>query len=220
MKMILFPNPDPPFNLATRYPAWFSQDRTLAPPGVRLSKRGGLWCLQTETVELTEAAGQLTATDCDVFHEGVSVYSISCDDWIRQYVRRGQEVGSIPVGVEGIDYYIADSSTVIIDHVCDPTRVNCEFFDAFEWSDGVVINRPKAEQIHMDKIRKVRNKELAAKDITFMRAVESGDTDAQSTIKTEKEALRNIPQTFDLTTDTPTPAELKQKWPEGLPKEE
>ena len=219
MLMILFPNPNPPFNLATRYPAWFSQDRTLAPPGVRLSKRAGLWCLQTETVELTEAAGQLTATDCDVFHEGVSVYSISCDDWIQIIVQRGQEAGSIPAGVEGTDYYIVDSSTVITDHVCDPSKVNCEFFDAFEWSDGIVVNRPKAEQIHMDLIRVVRNKELAAKDITFMRAVEDGDTDAQATIKTEKQTLRDIPATFDLT-DAANPEALKAKWPTELPDRE
>jgi len=81
------------------------------------------------------------------------------------------------------------------------------------------VNMTKARVIHMDAIRVVRNAELAAKDITFMRAVEAGDTSAQATIATEKQALRDIPQTFDLTTDNDTPEELKQKWPEGLPKE-
>ena len=75
----------------------------------------------------------------------------------------------------------------------------------------------KARGIQMDKIREMRNKELAALDITFMRAVEDGDTDAQATIKSKKQELRDIPQTFDLTTDTPE--QLKEKWPEGLPKE-
>ena len=80
------------------------------------------------------------------------------------------------------------------------------------------VNMPKARGIHMDVIRKARNTELAAKDITFMRAVEAGDTDAQATIATEKQALRDIPQTFDLTTDTPE--QLKAKWPSELPARE
>ena len=81
----------------------------------------------------------------------------------------------------------------------------------------VVVNMAKARGIQMDKIREVRNKELAALDIPFMKALEDGDTDSQATIKTKKQILRDIPQTFDLTTDTPE--ELKQKWPDGLSKE-
>ena len=82
---------------------------------------------------------------------------------------------------------------------------------------AIKINMDKATVIQMGKIREVRNKELSALDITFMRAVEDEDTDAQATIKAKKQELRQIPQTFDLTTDTPE--ELKEKWPEGLPKE-
>jgi len=83
----------------------------------------------------------------------------------------------------------------------------------------VIVNMEKARGIQMDKIRAVRNKELVAKDIEFMRAIEDGDTDVQATIKATKQELRDIPQTFDLTTDNDTSEELKQKWPEGLPKE-
>jgi ABC-type transport system substrate-binding protein len=86
-------------------------------------------------------------------------------------------------------------------------------------ADGVpVVNMAKARGIHMDVIRLSRNAELAAKDITFMRAVEAGDTDTQATIATEKQTLRDIPQTFDLTTDTPE--ELKAQWPTELPARE
>jgi hypothetical protein len=70
---------------------------------------------------------------------------------------------------------------------------------------------------HMDKIRVARNKELEAKDITFMRAVEAGDTDAQATIGTEKQVLRDIPATFDITTGVTTPDQLRGKWPTELP---
>jgi len=87
------------------------------------------------------------------------------------------------------------------------------------WKQGssqVDVDMPKARGIQMDKIRVVRNKELAKKDIEFMKALEADDG-SSTTIATEKQALRDIPQTFDLTTDTTE--ELKEKWPEGLPKE-
>ena len=80
------------------------------------------------------------------------------------------------------------------------------------------VNMTKARAIHLTEIRRVRNAELAAKDTTFMRAVEAGDTSAQSAIAAEKQVLRDIPQTFDLTTDTPE--ELNAKWPAELPARE
>lgn len=81
------------------------------------------------------------------------------------------------------------------------------------------VNMAKARGVQMDKIRVQRNYELMKKDLESLRAIESGDAVAQITIATEKQALRDIPQTFDLTTDNDSPEELKQKWPEGLPKE-
>ena len=80
----------------------------------------------------------------------------------------------------------------------------------------IKVNMEKARGIQMDKIREVRNKELAKKDIEFMKALEADDG-SHKVIAVEKQELRDIPQTFDLTTDTPE--ELKEKWPEGLPKE-
>ena len=95
------------------------------------------------------------------------------------------------------------------------------FFGAWECTDGLVTcNMAKARGVHMDAIRVVRNAELAAKDITFMRAVEAGDTDAQATIGTEKQVLRDLPATFDITTDVDTPEKLKAKWPTELPARE
>ena len=83
----------------------------------------------------------------------------------------------------------------------------------------VNVNMTKARAIHLAEIRKVRNTELAAKDVTFMRAVEAGDADAQATIGTEKQTLRDLPATFDLTT-AGTPALLKGLWPSELPARE
>ena len=84
----------------------------------------------------------------------------------------------------------------------------------------VNVNMTKARAIHLAEIRRVRNEELVKEDVTFMRAVEDGDTDAQNTIKTKKQTLRDLPATFDITTDVDTPDKLKAKWPTELPARE
>jgi hypothetical protein len=84
----------------------------------------------------------------------------------------------------------------------------------------VSVNMTKARAIHLEEIRKVRNAELVKEDITFMRAVEAGDTDTQATIATKKQTLRDLPATFDITTDVDTPEKLKAKWPAELPARE
>ena len=82
------------------------------------------------------------------------------------------------------------------------------------------VNMTKARAIHLEEIRRVRNEELVKEDVTFMRAIEAEDTDAQATIKTKKQTLRDIPATFDITTDVGTPEKLKAKWPTELPARE
>jgi hypothetical protein len=129
----------------------------------------------------------------------------SDDAQLESFIARKQADGGIPAGVE---LRILDNSEFPTDRT---------FRDA--WEDlgigSVQVNLPKARGIHMDKIRLVRNNELANLDVPFMKALEDGDTDTQATIKIKKQELRDIPQTFDLTTDTPE--ELKNKWPDSLP---
>ena len=84
----------------------------------------------------------------------------------------------------------------------------------------VNVDMTKARAIHLEEIRRVRNEELVKEDVTFMRAVEDGDTDTQATIKTKKQTLRDLPATFDITTDVDTPEKLKAKWPTELPARE
>ena len=79
----------------------------------------------------------------------------------------------------------------------------------------VIINMTKARAIHLAEIRRVRNAELVKLDVPWMKAVEAGDTSAQAIITEEKQTLRDIPQTFDLTARTP--AQLSAKWPKELP---
>ena len=82
------------------------------------------------------------------------------------------------------------------------------------------VNMTKARAIHLEEIRKVRNAELVKEDVTFMRAVEAGDTGTQATIATKKQTLRDLPATFDIPTDVDTPEKLKAKWPAELPARE
>ena len=84
----------------------------------------------------------------------------------------------------------------------------------------ISVNMTKARAIHLEEIRKVRNAELVKEDVTFMRAVEAGDTDTQATIATKKQTLRDIPATFDITTGVTTPELLKARWPTELPARE
>lgn len=79
------------------------------------------------------------------------------------------------------------------------------------------VNIAKARNIHMDHIRKSRNAELVKLDVPSLRAQETGDATEQAKIATEKQKLRDIPQTFDLSSKS-TPKALKDTWPEELPK--
>lgn len=101
----------------------------------------------------------------------------------------------------------------------DTAGPNRYFRDAVVWDDTEPSkcrsDMAKARRIHMDRIRKVRNAQLVAKDIEQTKAVEAKDTSAQATIAREKQALRDIPQKFDLT--APDAETLKRKWPPGLP---
>jgi hypothetical protein len=100
--------------------------------------------------------------------------------------------------------------------MCFDSKCHDTYFrDACE-DDGtnIVVNMPKARGIHMDRIREIRDAELVKTDVTFMMAMGVGDTAALATIATEKQTLRDIPQTFDLTTKTPE--QLKALWPAEL----
>ena len=82
------------------------------------------------------------------------------------------------------------------------------------------VNMTKARVIHLTEIRRVRNEELVKEDINMLKAIEAEDASAQSTVATKKQVLRDIPATFDITTDVDTPAKLKAKWPTELPARE
>lgn len=71
--------------------------------------------------------------------------------------------------------------------------------------DKVYVCIDKARDIHMSRIREARNARLTELD----KRKYGAEHDA------ERQALRDIPQTFDLT-PAQTPEELKTLWPENL----
>jgi hypothetical protein len=84
----------------------------------------------------------------------------------------------------------------------------------------ITVNMSKARAIHLAEIRRVRNEELVKEDVNYTKAVEAGDSSAQAAVATKKQALRDLPATFDLTTGVSTTDQLKAKWPTELPDRE
>lgn len=65
--------------------------------------------------------------------------------------------------------------------------------------------------IFKDKIREVRTPLLAAEDVVYMKALEAGDSDAQTASVAKKKALRDAPAAKAIT-DADTIAKLKAAW--------
>jgi hypothetical protein len=88
------------------------------------------------------------------------------------------------------------------------------------WTDigptGPAVDMPKARGIHMGRIRKAREAEFKKLDEAYLRADEAGDLLTKATITKQKQVLRDLPQTFDLSRAT-TAAELHALWPDVLP---
>lgn len=78
------------------------------------------------------------------------------------------------------------------------------------------VDMSKARSLQMDRIRASRDAELAKLDGPAIRALEQGDADAMAEIARQKQRLRDIPQTFNLT-QAETPEALAAIWPAGLP---
>jgi hypothetical protein len=106
----------------------------------------------------------------------------------------------IPTGELSIEA-VQDKDTPkgsIIMNVADLPQAN-DFFDAYELADGVVtVSLPKAKELTKKRLRAEREPLLAAQDVAFQRALESGaDTTA---IVAEKQRLRDITGLVDAVT--------------------
>lgn len=91
-------------------------------------------------------------------------------------------------------------------------NIDNDYFNAYEYdeTDGAKVNLEKAKAIHKDKWRVARKPKLEKLDIDFMRAVEVGDSQKQSEIAAQKQALRDV---TNIPLDGTTLEEIKAVWP-------
>ena len=68
-----------------------------------------------------------------------------------------------------------------------------------------------AKTIFKDKVREARTHLLAAEDVVYMKALEAGDSSAQSASVTKKKALRDAPAASAISS-ADTIAKLKAAW--------
>lgn len=112
--------------------------------------------------------------------------------------------------------YIVDKDGNQIDASTATVPNNRDFRGAWSLSGNVISeDLTKAKEIFKDKVREVRNPKLTALDADYMKALEDGDTAAQSAIATVKQALRDAPaaSSIDASTDM---AGLKAAWDASL----
>jgi len=80
----------------------------------------------------------------------------------------------------------------------------------------VEVDMEKAKEIHMERIRAIRDRELVKSDPLVVREIENGGN--LTNIRVERQKLRDIPQDIDLGSIRDVEG-LKSMWPVGLPKE-
>ena len=107
----------------------------------------------------------------------------------------------IPTGEISIEAVLAKDcpkGAMIVEQFALPNQHN-DFFDAWELVDGKVeVNLAKAKEITKKRLRAEREPLLAAQDVAFQRALETGaDTSA---IVAEKQRLRDITGLVDAVT--------------------
>ena len=109
----------------------------------------------------------------------------------------------VPTGeldIQAVKTKDTPSHSIIVQDYELPQADN-DFFDAWELADGeVTVNLSKAKEITKNRLRAQRAPLLAAQDVLFQRAQESGsDTTA---IVAEKNRLRDITDLADTCTTT------------------
>jgi len=108
--------------------------------------------------------------------------------------------------------YIVDKDGNQIDASTATVPTNRDFRGAWSLSGSVITeDLATAKEIFKDKIREVRKPLLDAEDVTYMKALEAGDADAQAASVATKTALRNAPAASAIS-DATTIDELKAAW--------
>ena len=107
---------------------------------------------------------------------------------------------------------IADKDGNTIDASTATIPSDRHFRNAWSLSGTTITeDMTAAKVIFKDKIREVRKPLLEEQDVAFMKALEAGDSSAQTTAKNAKTALRNAPAAQAIT-DADTITKLKAAW--------
>jgi len=108
--------------------------------------------------------------------------------------------------------YIVDKDGNQIDASTATVPSDRHFRGAWSLSGSVISeDMDAAKEIFKDKIREVRAPLLEAEDVTYMKALEAGDSDAQAASVTAKNALRDAPAASAITNAADIAA-LKAAW--------
>jgi hypothetical protein len=136
------------------------------------------------------------------------------------FITYQQENGQVAV-IYPADFSISIEEIAIKDvpnkfpyKIVESVDIDNDYFNAYEFNEesGAEVNIEKAKAIHLDKFRAARAPKLAALDIDYSRADESGDAAKKSEIAAKKQALRDVTK-IDLPSTLP---EIKATWPEIL----
>ena len=107
---------------------------------------------------------------------------------------------------------IADKEGNTIDASTASIPSDRHFRNAWSLSGTTITeDMTAAKVIFKNKIREVRKDLLEEQDVAFMKALEAGDSTAQTTAKNAKTALRNAPAAQAIT-DADTITKLKAAW--------
>ena len=113
--------------------------------------------------------------------------------------------------------YIADKDGNSIETSKATSKPSDRHFRNAWTLSGTVISEDMttAKTLFKEKIRQVRQPLLEAQDVLYMKAIEDGDSSAQSTVATKKKELRDAPAASAIT-NAKTIAELKAAWNTSL----
>lgn len=99
--------------------------------------------------------------------------------------------------------------------VVDDAAIPTDRYFRNAWKGDLTVDMDKAREIQRSHIRAARIPLLAALDVEYMRAHETGDSVKLAEVTAQKQALRDAPA--DLALDAAkTPEELKAIWPTAL----
>lgn len=136
---------------------------------------------------------------------------------VDNFLRRWPVDGAVARWAESEDEFIAriaakdvpaDATDVqIVDAALIPA--DRAFRNAWKAGAGrVEHDMDKCREIHKARLRELRAPKLAALDVDFMRALESGDSALMSEISAKKQALRDVTKTPEISA-AKSPEELK-----------